>query len=76
MFFTGGTTTQSGQDVAWDAVKAKLQEIVQAEDKANPLDDDDLTKALSADGIAISRRTVAKYRAALNIPSARQRRTF
>lgn len=74
MFFSGGTTTDSGTEVAWDAVKAKLQEIVNAEDKAHPLNDDELVDALKAAGIEIARRTVAKYRGLLNIPPARQRR--
>ncbi len=76
MFFSGGTTTDAGQDMAWDAVKAKLREVVDAEDKANPLNDEELMDALKAEGIEISRRTVAKYRGLLNIPPARQRRQF
>jgi RNA polymerase sigma-54 factor len=76
MFFSGGTTTASGQDVAWDAVKARLKEVVEREDKAEPLDDDRIAEALQTLGITIARRTVAKYRGLLGIPPARQRRTF
>ncbi len=75
-FFTGGTQTDEGEDVSWDAIKAGLKEIVDAEDKAKPLSDEALVKALKERGIEIARRTVAKYRAQLSIPSARLRRTY
>ncbi len=76
MFFSGGKTTDDGQDVAWDAIKVRLQEVVENEDKSKPLADDQIAKALGAKGIRIARRTVAKYRNLLNIPPARQRKEF
>lgn len=76
MFFSGGTRTADGQDLAWDAVKAKLREIVDAEDKSDPLNDDQLAAALKDHGIDIARRTVAKYRNLLKIPPARKRREY
>ena len=76
MFFSGGTTRADGQDMAWDAVKAKLQDIVDGEDKSKPLNDDQLAGALSEAGLTIARRTVAKYRGLLDIPPARRRREF
>ena len=76
MFFSGGTTTAEGDDVAWDAVKAKLQEIVDAEDKHHPLSDDQLAAELKNNGMTIARRTVAKYRGLMDIPPARKRREF
>ena len=76
MFFSGGTKTAAGQDVAWDAVKLKLKEIVDAEDKSKPLNDDQLVEKLRAEGIDIARRTVAKYRSALDIPPARKRHQY
>jgi RNA polymerase sigma-54 factor len=76
MFFSGGTTTASGQDVAWDAVKAKLKDVVEREDKSNPLDDDQIAQALRQAGIKLARRTVAKYRGLLGISPARQRKQF
>jgi RNA polymerase sigma-54 factor len=76
MFFSGGTKTAGGEDMSWDAVKFKLQEIVDAEDKSKPLNDDQLAEKLRADGIDIARRTVAKYRNLLNIPPARKRREY
>jgi RNA polymerase sigma-54 factor len=76
MFFSGGTTTAAGQDVAWDAVKVRLQEIVDQEDKSKPLADDMIAAELDKQGITIARRTVAKYRNLLKIPPARQRRQY
>jgi RNA polymerase sigma-54 factor len=76
MFFTGGTTTDAGADMAWDAVKAKLRQIVADEDKVKPCNDDELVAELASSGITIARRTVAKYRKLMNIPPARQRREY
>lgn len=76
MFFSGGTETEAGDAMSWAAVQAKLEEIIGAEDKSNPLNDDELVEKLKVEGIEIARRTVAKYRKQLNIPSARQRKEF
>ncbi|MCC6320871.1 MAG: RNA polymerase factor sigma-54 [Phycisphaerales bacterium] len=73
-FFSGGTQTQSGEEVSWDAVKAALKDVIDAEDKSSPLSDDALAEELSRRGIDIARRTVAKYRDQLSIPSARLRK--
>ncbi len=75
-FFSGGTQTDSGEDMSWDAIRAALQEIVDAEDKSAPLSDEALAEALKERGVDIARRTVAKYRAQLDIPSARMRRQY
>jgi RNA polymerase sigma-54 factor len=75
-FFSGGTQTEGGEEVSWDAVKAALQEVVEAEDKSSPLSDEALAEALKARGIEIARRTVAKYRSQLSIPSARMRKKY
>ncbi len=75
-FFSGGTETQDGESMSWTAVQAKLKELIDAEDKSNPLSDDELVDKLKASGIDIARRTVAKYRKELNIPTGRMRRTY
>ena len=75
-FFGGGTTTSEGEEVAWDIIRLKLKGIVDAEDKDNPLSDDALVEKLAAEGYTLARRTVTKYRKALNIPSSRQRREY
>lgn len=76
MFFSGGTTTAGGDDVAWDAVKAKLREIIDNEDKSKPLNDEELAEELEKHGLDIARRTVAKYRNLMDIPPARKRREY
>jgi len=75
-FFCGGTTSADGEEVAWDAVRLKLQEIIGNEDKQHPLSDDQLVKELAAHGITVARRTVTKYRKAMGLPSSRQRRDW
>ncbi|HZW07771.1 MAG TPA: RNA polymerase factor sigma-54 [Phycisphaerales bacterium] len=73
-FFTGGTTTETGEEVSWDAIKAALEEVIAAEDKKDPLSDDALAEELKKRGFDIARRTVAKYRGQLNIPTGRLRK--
>lgn len=76
MFFSGGTESDSGEEMSWAAVQAKLKEIIDAEDKNNPLSDDALADEMKAQGVEIARRTVAKYRQQMNIAPARKRRQF
>ncbi len=75
-FFTGGTTTADGGEVSWDRVRARLKAIVDAEDKRRPLSDEAIARRLKAEGIDVARRTVAKYREELGIPSSRKRRQY
>ena len=76
-FFSGGTTSAEGEDMSWDAVKEKLKTIIGNEDKQNPLNDDEIVLKLKEQGIELARRTVAKYRKILDIPTAaRQRREY
>ncbi|MHC5059594.1 MAG: RNA polymerase factor sigma-54 [Planctomycetota bacterium] len=76
-FFSGGMEAADGSQQSWDAVRAKLQQIVDDEDKARPLSDDEIRKRLEAAGVGkIARRTVAKYRKLLNIPTARFRKRY
>lgn len=75
-FFGGGTTTAEGEDVAWEIIKQKLLDIIDNEDKANPLSDEDLVTKLQEAGYPVARRTVTKYRKLLKIPSSRQRKDW
>jgi RNA polymerase sigma-54 factor len=75
-FFSGGTATESGRDMSWEAVKATLQEIIDGEDKTRPMSDEALAKELKQRGIDIARRTVVKYRQQLGIPPARRRKVY
>jgi len=75
-FFCGGTVSAAGEEVAWDAVRLKLQEIIDAEPKQHPHSDDELVRELAKHGLTVARRTVTKYRKAMDIPSSRQRRDW
>ena len=75
-FFSGGTQSADGEEMSWDAVKEKLKGIIEKEDKHQPLNDDEIVAKLQELGIHLARRTVAKYRKILNIPTARQRRQY
>jgi RNA polymerase sigma-54 factor len=76
-FFSGGTDDVNGEGLSWEAIRAKLQQIIDAEDKAEPLNDDQIREKLAEAGIKnLARRTVAKYRKLLNIPAARFRKKY
>ncbi|PSQ92442.1 MAG: RNA polymerase sigma-54 factor, partial [Bacteroidetes bacterium QH_2_63_10] len=73
-FFSEGLETVDGEEVSNKEVKAELQRIVDAEDKTDPMSDQNLADALEEKGFKIARRTVSKYRKQLGIPVARLRR--
>lgn len=75
-FFTGGAESDTGETLGWASIKAKVKEIIDQEDKVEPLSDDEIVTRLRREGVDIKRRTVAKYRAQLAIPPARQRRQY
>jgi RNA polymerase sigma-54 factor len=75
-FFGGGAEVAPGQEVAWEVIKQKLLELIDQEDKANPLSDEDLVAKLNAAGYPVKRRTVTKYRKMAGIPSSRQRKDW
>ena len=56
------------------AVRAKIKKLVGAEDPAKPLSDSKITALLKEDGVQVARRTVAKYREAMNIASSSEHR--
>ena len=73
-FFSEGLENSEGEEVSTREIKKVLRDLVDNEDKHNPLTDDDLVDALTAKGYKVARRTIAKYRAQLDIPKARLRR--
>ena len=75
-FFSSGTMSDAGDMVSQQAVKDTLKGIVEAEDKDNPLSDDQLVEELGKRGVHIARRTVTKYRKALGIESSSRRKHF
>ena len=74
-FFSQGLPSASGEEGhAAEAVKHRLKALIEAEASNAILSDDKLVDLLHADGVTIARRTVAKYRESMNIPSSTQRR--
>ncbi len=74
-FFTASiASTSGGEAYSAEAVRHRIRELIAAETKDNVLSDDKIVDILQGEGIDIARRTVAKYRETLNIPSSVQRR--
>lgn len=73
-FFTAALSGTSGESHSAEAVRHRIRALVHAEPTAAVLSDEAIAAALRTEGIAISRRTVAKYREALRIPGSAQRR--
>ena len=73
-FFSSHLASASGEDQSSTSVRAKIRKLIAAENTAKPLSDSKITNLLKDDGITVARRTVAKYREAMNIPSSSDRR--
>jgi len=73
-FFTRGMQSSTGEEVTFDRVKKRIKEIISSEDKSSPYSDQAICSILSDEGTVISRRTVAKYREEMNIPSSSKRK--
>jgi RNA polymerase sigma-54 factor len=76
-FFSGGIEDSQGNEKSWEAIRGKLQEIIDAENKTSPLSDDQIKTKLAEVGITgLARRTIAKYRGIMKIPPARLRKKY
>ncbi len=73
-FFNSSITNHEGADLASEAVKAKIREIISNEEPKKPLSDAKIVKLLAEDGVEIARRTVAKYREMMGILSSAKRK--
>lgn len=73
-FFSEGIMTDSGEEASSIEVKEILGELIAGESKDTPLSDEKLSEILNERGYNIARRTIAKYREAMNIPVARLRK--
>jgi RNA polymerase sigma-54 factor len=73
-FFHSGIDSEYGEDISSLTVKKKIQSFIENEDPRKPLSDSKIMKILNDEGINIARRTVAKYRDELNIPSSTDRK--
>ena len=75
-FFSKAMATDSTESVSAQSIQNRIEAMIAQEDKTHPYSDRELTEQLTAAGIHISRRTVAKYREALGIPGALGRKQY
>lgn len=73
-FFHSGIDREYGDDISSLTVKKRIRQLIDGEDAKRPLSDSELMKILNREGIHIARRTVAKYRDELKIPSSNDRK--
>lgn len=73
-FFHSGISSDHGEEVSSLTVKERIKKSVAEEDAAHPLSDAAIVQILGREGLRIARRTVAKYREELRIPSSNERR--
>jgi RNA polymerase sigma-54 factor len=73
-FFHSGIDRDYGEDISSLTVKRKIKQLIEGEDGRHPLSDSELMRILNREGIQIARRTVAKYRDELNVPSSSDRK--
>jgi RNA polymerase sigma-54 factor len=73
-FFHSGIDREYGENISSLSVKRKIEQLITGEDARNPLSDSELMRILNREGIQIARRTVAKYRDELKIPSSNDRK--
>ncbi len=73
-FFSSHLSSANGEDQSSTSVRAKIRKLIGAENPAKPLSDSKIAKLLADEGIKVARRTVAKYRESMGIPSSSERR--
>lgn len=73
-FFSSHLASESGEDQSSTSVRAKIRRYISAENPAKPLSDSKIATLLADEGVKVARRTVAKYREAMNIASSSERR--
>jgi RNA polymerase sigma-54 factor len=74
-FFSESVQGPEGAGTSLLILKRRVKKLIEEEDPAHPLTDDQITRILQSQGIQVTRRTVAKYREDMKIPSTHQRRT-
>ena len=75
-FFGSHVATDTGGACSATAIRALIKQLVAAEDAKKPLSDSQISEILGQQGIVVARRTIAKYREALNIPPANLRKSI
>ncbi len=75
-FFSGGYQSESGEAVSSRSIKEKIKELIANDDNAKPLSDSKISQILKDEGLAVARRTVAKYREESGIPASNLRKQY
>lgn len=75
-FFTSGVSNASGDGIASESIKTFIKEIVDSEDPKSPYSDQAIVEMLVNRGMDISRRTIAKYRGEMKLPSSSKRKRY
>ncbi|QWT46944.1 RNA polymerase factor sigma-54 [Azospira inquinata] len=75
-FFGSHVATEAGGACSATAIRALIKQLIGGEDAKKPLSDSQISEILGQQGIVVARRTIAKYREALNIPPANLRKTI
>ncbi len=73
-FFSSHVGTVDGEERSSIAIRAMIKKLIGNENPAKPLSDNKIAQMLLDDGVTVARRTVAKYREAMNIPSSSERK--
>jgi RNA polymerase sigma-54 factor len=73
-FFSEAVQGPAGSGIPLITAKRKVKKLIEEEEPSKPLTDEQITKMLNDEGIMVTRRTVAKYREDMKIPSTHQRR--
>lgn len=73
-FFSSHVSTDSGGECSSTAIRAIIKKLIAAENTQKPLSDSKITALLADQGIKVARRTIAKYREAMNIPPSNERK--
>ena len=75
-FFHSGIHSSYGENVSSVTIKQRIRKIIEQEDARKPLSDSRIVRLLQEDGLVLARRTIAKYREELRIPTSSQRRVL
>jgi RNA polymerase sigma-54 factor len=75
-FFHSGISSSYGESVSSVTIKQRIRKIIEAEDPRKPLSDSKIVSILQHEGLVLARRTIAKYREELKIPTSNQRKVL
>jgi RNA polymerase sigma-54 factor len=75
-FFSSHVSTTAGGECSSTAIRALIKKLIAAENNSKPLSDNKIANLLKEQGINVARRTIAKYREAMNIPPSNERKSL